>query len=79
MFSNFNFVDYVILISGGLLCLKRVAQMERYHYLRVVVLTTILSFIVLLFFLAYGFTLGSPHYYYYEDCPSPEHFCLSEM
>jgi uncharacterized membrane protein YesL len=76
MFSSLNFVDYIILISGGILCLKRVAQMERYHNLRVVVLTTILSFIVFFFFLAYGVTFGDPIYY---DCPSPEHFCMTEM
>jgi hypothetical protein len=65
MFPGFNFFDYLIILSGTLLCLKRVAEMERYHDLRVVVLTTILSSFVILFFLGYGFTLGNPPL---DDC-----------
>ena len=57
MFSNFNFFDYVIILSGLLLCFKRVAEMERYHLVRVVVLTSILSFFVILFF-GFGLTFG---------------------
>ena len=76
MLQSLHFVDYIILISGGLLCLKRVAQMERYHNVEVVVLTTILSFIVFFFFLTYCVTFGDP---IYQDCPSPEHFCMTEM
>jgi len=47
-------------IVGILLSVKKVAEMDRYHMLRVVVVTSILSFFVILFFLAYGFTLGNP-------------------
>ncbi len=79
MFQSLNFFDYVIILSGALLCFKRVAEMERYHDLRVVILTTILSAVVILFFVAVGFTFGNPHYFYYDDCPSPEHFCYTEM
>ena len=77
MFQSLNFFDYVILLSGALLCFKRVAQMERYHDLRVVILTTILSFIVFFFFLAYCLSFANP--FYYNECPSPQHFCMTEM
>ena len=76
MFQSLNFFDYVIILSGALLCFKRVAEMERYHDLRVVILTTIFSFIVFVFFLAFGLSLGDPIYY---DCPSAEHFCMTEV
>jgi hypothetical protein len=48
-FSSANYADLLIMLSGALLCLKRVAEMERYHTLRVVVLTLILSYFVILF------------------------------
>ena len=64
-FSSADYADLLIIVSGVLLCLKRVAEMERYHTLRVVVLTSILSFFVVLFFVGYCFTLGSPPFY---DC-----------
>jgi dolichyl-phosphate-mannose--protein O-mannosyl transferase len=53
-------VQYVMLLIGIVLLLKRVAEMERYHTLRVVVLTSLLSSVVIYFFLVYGFTLGNP-------------------
>ena len=34
--------------------------MDRYHNLRVFVLVTIFTFLVIVFFLEYGFTLGNP-------------------
>jgi hypothetical protein len=81
MFSNLNFFDYVIIISGALVCLKRVAEMQRYHELRVVILTAILSFIAIFFFLGHLFTQGS-----YICIPpidlndtSAEHFTCNEM
>jgi hypothetical protein len=77
MFSSLNFFDYVIIISGVLLCFKRVAEMERWHTLRVLVLSSMLTCIVIVFFVAYGFTFGEPHYFDY-DCPSREHFCVTE-
>jgi len=76
MFPNFNFFDYVIIISGALVCLKRIAEMDRYHELRVLVLTTILSIVVILFFLGYGLTFVNP----LCDCVSEDgHFCQTEM
>jgi len=56
MFSTFHFVDFLIVLPGVIVVVKRVTGMERYHMLRVVVLTTILSFFVVLFFLSDGFT-----------------------
>ena len=76
MFSNLNFLDYVIILSGLLLCLKRVAQMERYHLVRVVVLTSILSFFVILFFIGYGLSCGNP---LQSNCGDNDNFTCTEM
>lgn len=80
MFSHLNFFDYVIIISGALLCLKRVAEMQRYHVLRVVILTSLLSFIVIFFFLGHLFTRGTylctPPIEF--DDAGAEHFTLTE-
>lgn len=81
MLSNLNFFDYVIIFSGALVCLKRIAEMQRYHKLRVVILTSILSFFVILFFLGHCLTPGS------YSCTPPidwngagtEHFTCTEM
>jgi len=62
-YSATYYADWVIILSGVLLCFKRVAEMERYHMLRVVVLTAILSYFVILFFVGYGLTLGNPVYH----------------
>ena len=56
----------VMLFAGALLLLKAVANMDRYYNLRVFVLVTIFSLLVIVFFLKYGFTLGYPHRNY--DC-----------
>lgn len=74
MFPDFNFVDCLVMLLGTLLCFKRVAEMERYHGLRVIVLTSILGVVVLLLFLAFGSSLFEPQY----DC-YPAHFCQTEM
>jgi len=76
---TFNFVDYVVIFSGVLVCLRRIAQMESYHTLRVVVLTMILSFFVILFFLSYGFSesMWEPPFQYISI--NDGHFRCSEM
>jgi hypothetical protein len=51
---------------GVILLLKRVANMDRYHRLRVFVLRAILSSLVIWFFFVYGFSLGNPHKI--DDC-----------
>ena len=81
MFSNLNFFDYVIILSGLLLCFKRVAEMERYHLVRVVVLTSILSFLVILFFLGYCLPFGQPGFNppIQFNGAGLEHFTCTEM
>jgi hypothetical protein len=76
MHSGLNFFDYVIMLSGFVLCLKRIADMERYHALRVVVLTSILGIVVLILVQAFAMT-----YFYYipPPCEDDGHFCLTEM
>lgn len=61
----------VLLIGGALLLFKRIAEMDRYHNLRVFVLVTILSFFVIVFFLVFGLTMGNPGAY---DCGAGDHF-----
>jgi len=79
MFSNLNFFDYVIILPGLLLCFKRVAEMERYHLVRVVLLTSILSFIPIFFFLGYFLTPGSYSCTPPIDFNDTEHFTCTEM
>ena len=70
-------LQIVLVFIGLLLLVRKVAEMERYHYLRVVFLTAILSCIVIFLFVVYGFTFGHG-----IDEPSPctvDHFCLTEM
>ena len=63
MLSASNLVDYVIIVSGLAVCVKKVVEMERFHSLRVIALASILSFIVILYFLMYCFTLGNVIYW----------------
>jgi hypothetical protein len=58
MFPDFNFVDAVVMFLGVLFCFKKVAEMERYHDLRVIVLTSICGAILLVFFVWFSATLG---------------------
>jgi hypothetical protein len=72
-----NFLDYVIILCGVLLCVKRVAEMERYHTLRVVILAVVLSSIAGFLFLAFALSLGEP---FQSDCGgSNGHFTCTEM
>ena len=57
-----------ILVGGAILLLRKIAEMDGHHALRVLILTTILSVPVLLFFIGYGLTLGNPHSY---SCVTP--------
>lgn len=49
--ENSAILDVVIVVVGGVLLVRRVAEMERFYNLRVVVLTVILTCIGLLFWL----------------------------
>ncbi len=48
----------VILLAGGVFLFKKVAEMSRYHNLRVWALTFFLSCIVIYLFLAFALTQG---------------------
>jgi hypothetical protein len=75
MFSNLNFFDYVIILPGLLLCFKRVAEMERYHLVRVVLLTSILSIVVILLFFRYSLPFDPVE----SNCGDNDHFTCTEM
>ena len=55
-------VHFFLLVLGVVLSLKKVAEMDRYDNLRIFVFTTILSLLVIYFFLEYGFTLGNSRF-----------------
>ena len=74
MFTDFNFVDCVMMLLGLLLCFKRVAEMERYHELRVIVLTSIFGVIVVLFLIGLGSQFDESQY----PCTYPS-YCYTEM
>ena len=76
MFPDLNFVDYVMIIVGGLLGFKRVAEMERYHNLRIIALSSILGAILLFYFVAFASALDDHFQYDYfestDDCTVSE-------
>lgn len=75
MFPDLNFVDYVMILLGALLLCKRVAEMERYHDLKIIILTSIFGTVLMLFFLAFISTFDN-----WPLCePGPDHFTESEM
>jgi hypothetical protein len=71
-------LDFLIFLLGLLLLVKKVAQMERYHALRVVILTSILTCFAFYIFSVCGLDIGTGAY---SDCTKadPDHFCLTEM
>lgn len=78
MFDAFSLADFLIFLAGLLWLLKKVAEMERYHSLRVFVLTTFLSCIVIYFFVV--MTLGpSPLSNCVPDDSGADYFTLSEI
>ena len=78
MFPDFNFLDFVIIILlGFILCVRRVAQMERYHTLRVVILAVVLSSVAGFLFLAFALALDNP---FQSGCNGSDgHFTCTEM
>ena len=76
--SPSDVLHLLILVGGGILLLRKVAQIDGHHTLRVVILTTIFSLPVTLFFLNYGLTLGNPHSFSCMPEPSTPEFCLTE-
>ena len=71
-------LDFLLFLIGLLLLVQRVAQMDRYHALRVVVLTSIFSCFAFYIFSVCGLDIGETTY---ADCTNadPDHFCLTEM
>lgn len=57
-------VQSVAFVVGVILLLKKIAEMDSWHGVRVFVLTVVLTFVVVCFFLIYGFTSGNPNYYH---------------
>jgi len=64
MFPDFNFVDYVMILLGVLWCFKRVAEMERYYGLRIIVLTSILGAVVVFLLLAFASAIDDRYQYF---------------
>jgi len=75
-FTLSNADDLIIVFGGVLLLFRRVVEIERYHTLRVVLITAVLSVGVVFFLFLYGFTLGNPVLIDY--CSDPQQFCLME-
>jgi len=72
-----NAIDLVVPLLGVFLVFKRVAEMDRYHMFRVMILTLILSFVAFLFFIGYGLSGGNP---IETDCVDGKvHYCHTEM
>lgn len=63
------------MLAAGLICvLKKVAEMERYHELRVGMLTTLLSVVLLVSWVAFVYSFEDRR----ESEPG-DHFTLTEM
>ena len=76
-FTLSNAYDLIIVFAGVLLLFRRVAQIERYHTLRVVLITAVLSVGLMFFFLLYGLTLGNGPPPTLGSC-EPQQFCVTE-
>lgn len=77
MFPDLNFVDGIMILLGVLFLIKKVAEMERYYHLRIIILTSMFGVIVVLFLIA----LGSRFDYRFQDdyFETADHFTVSEM
>ena len=78
MFSTGSPTDALEFITIGLavlFLLKRLADMDRHHEVRLFVITLILSLTALIFFIGYGLSLAdSPNF----ECPK-DYYCQTEM
>lgn len=57
--NPFDLGDYFVITVGVLLLFKKIADMEKYHWARVVFLTLILSWFAVMFFI--GVSLRPTH------------------
>ena len=64
--------NFVALLIGVVILVKKLAEMDRYFELRVLILTLLFGCFVLYFYFTYSV---DPAYY---DCV-PEHFCMTEV
>ena len=78
MFDAVSVADFLIIVAGLLLLLKKVAEMERYHSLRVFVIATFLSCIVIYFFTLMALGLAGVSNCT-PDYPEADYFTLSEI
>ncbi len=76
MFPDLNFVDCVMILLGALFLVKKVAEMERHHDLRVILLTSISGVILALLFIWFSSAFGD---HYQDDCIHCDYFTESEM
>ena len=73
-FSLADPADFFTFITGLALLMKKLAEINRYHSLRVFILTMVLSCIVMYCF--FLFTFGAPPEPAYDGA---DHFTLSEI
>lgn len=74
-----SILDGIALAVGALWVIKKFIDLDRFHELKVLVLTMVLSCFVVYFFVVYGFTFGDPDRYAVHDCqPGPDQFCIAE-
>jgi hypothetical protein len=78
MFSSFTILDVLIFITGAMWLLKKIAEMDRYDDLRVIVLTVILSCVALYGFKYVWLQAGNAEYFE-PDCRVEQRFCYEEM
>ncbi|HET6979260.1 MAG TPA: hypothetical protein VFI24_23210 [Pyrinomonadaceae bacterium] len=62
--SPANAIQFLTALVGIFLLLKKIAEMEKFHTVRVVVLTLILSWLTVMFFLGFSleYSFGPPEY-----------------
>ena len=79
MFDAASVTDFLIIVAGLLWLLKKVAEMERYHELRVFVITTFLSCIVIYFFVLMTLSPEPGLSNCTPDSSDADYFTLSEI
>ena len=73
MFPDLNFVDYVMALIGILLLVKRVAELEWSHHLKMFILTFILGATLVFFLIAFASAVDN------FQCDGTDHFTLTEI
>jgi len=74
-FNPFDVVEFLMIGMGAILLFKRLVDMDRYYEPRLFVITLILSLVVTIFLIGYGFRFVD---YVNTDCPE-KRFCHTEM